>query len=441
MATRNKFYEPITAELRANRCEAAVARLETARQKGSFGDKDRLIYFVDAGMAYHYAGLYDTSIQRLHLAEAASEELFTKSISRAALSLILNDNALEYAGEDYEILYTNLIKALDYLALKNFDDAFVEVRRANDKLQLLEQKYADAAEQLNRVKPGDTGDVSIVYEAKKVRFNNDAFARYLSMHMYAADGKFDDARIDNDLLNDAFRTQPHLYDFGVPSVSYASDSNSILSVVAMTGLAPTKRAFNLRVRTDKQLGLVQVLYTDSSGRDSQYGQLPIRVSEDFYFKFALPQITPRPSNVSRIRVIADSAVVGELQLIEDVTKVAQETFEAKKSLIYFRTIARALAKGMATHKLKKKEDTGGLGGWLKKAAIDAGSDLTENADLRCAQLLPGQIYVGDFELSSGTYNLTVEFLGADGRILGKRDIRQYPVRTGDFNLVEACWLD
>jgi hypothetical protein len=441
MVTRNKFYAPITAELRADRYDAAIAGLEEARKKGNFGDKDRLIYLIDAGMAYHYAGIYDTSNERLHMAEAASEELYTKSVSRAALSVILNDNALEYSGEDYEILYANLVKALNYMALHNFDDAFVEIRRANDKLQALEQKYVDAADQFNRAENEDTSHAAITAEVKSVRFNNDALARYLSMHMYAADGKFDDARLDSELLADAYRSQPHIYDFEPPAVAYHSDSSSILSVVALTGLAPTKQSLSLRLRTDKQLGLVQILYTDTSHHGSQYGQLPIKVSEDFYFKFQLPILAPRPSNVGSIRVIADSVIVGELSLIEDVTRVAQETFEAKKSLIYFKTIARALGKGLATQRLKKKADTGGLGGWLKKAAIDAGTDVTENADLRSAQLLPGRVYVGDFEVPPGTYNLSVEFVGLDGRILGKRDIKQFHVRNGDFNLVQASWLD
>jgi hypothetical protein len=441
MATRNKFYEPIRAELRANKYDAAAAKLEEARKKGSYGDKDRLIYLIDAGMAYHYAGQYDTSNQRLHLAESTADELYTKSISRAALSIVLNDNALEYSGEDYEALYANLIKALNYMALHKFDDAFVEIRRANDKLGLLEQKYVDAADRLNQAQKEDTSKAPVDFDVKPVRFNNDAFARYLSLHMYAADGKFDDARIDSELLSSAFQSQPNIYSFEQPPIAYSSDSGSILSVVALTGLAPTKQAVSLRLRTDKQLGLVQVLYTDPSGRDSQYGQLPIKVSEDFYFKFQLPTLQARPSNVARIRVIADSVILGELNLIEDVNRVAQETFEARKSIIYFRTIARALAKGLATNKLKKKADTGGLGGWLKKAAIDVGSDVTENADLRSAQLLPGKIYVGDFPVPAGTYDLTVEFLSSDGRILGRRNARQFEVRNGDFNLIQASWLD
>jgi len=437
VATRRAFYEPVIASVRVGDFEVAVAKLEKARESGKYSEKDRLIYFIDAGVSNHYAGNYNVSNEKLHLAEAAAEELFTKSITRAAATVLLNDNVLEYAGEDYEELYTNLIKALNYIAINQFDGAFVEIRRANDKLQLLEQKYADAAEQFREGLTRDTAAAHADYEPKHVKFYNDAFARYLSMHMYAAEGKYDDARIDYDFLKKAFETQPYIYDFAMPEVKYHADDGAILSVVALTGLAPRKEALNLRIRTDKDLDLVQILYTDSEKEDSEYGHLPIKVKEDYYFKFAIPKLVARPSVVSRIRVLNGMEEIGELQLLEDVSAVAKETFEARKSLIYIRTVLRAVAKGLAAHKAKEKVDTGGLGGWLKKAAIDVGTDLSENADLRSSQLLPGRIYVGDFELQPGRYDLTVEFYTEGGQLIVSRHFPEYKVLSKGLNLIET----
>ncbi len=411
--------------------------LEAARDKNKYAQKDRLLYFIDAGMLNHYAQSYDASNAKLHLAEEAAEELFTKSVSRAAASLLLNDNVLEYSGEDYEVLYTNLIKALNYIALGAFDEAFVEIRRANLKLELLEQKYTDAAAQFHQGSPDDTDRVEIDYEVAKVRFHNDALGRYLSMHIYAADGKMDDARIDHDFLVQAFRSQSHIYNFAMPEVKYYSQDRAILSVVGLVGLAPVKEALSLRIRTDKDLGLVQVLYDDPQNKGAEYGHLPVNVKADYYFKFAIPKIMPRPSLVSGIRVLANGKLIGELQLLEDVGKVAEETFAAKKSLIYIRTVARAIAKGLAAHKLKKKMDTGGLGGWLKKAAVDVGTDLIENADLRSSQFLPGTIYVGDIEIEPGMYDIVVEFYLADGSLAGATTYSGYEVVKNGLNLIEA----
>lgn len=452
VSTRKAFYEPITAELREDNFQSAVQKVEEAYHKGKYAKKDRFLYYLDAGLAYHYASEYDSSINRLTLAEDAADELFTKRISKAALSLVLNDNVLDYAGEDYEILYTNLIKAINFIGLGKFDDAFVEIRRANNKLDLLEQKYRDAAQIMNEGAAGDEDHPEIEYTPPRVRFNNDALARYLSMHVYAAEGKMDDARIDFDYLRRAFQEQPFIYNFPPPDVKYYSSDKAILSFVAITGLSPVKEELGLRLRTDKDLNLVQVLYTDPDRQDSEYGHLPMPVNEDYYFKFSIPQLVARPSIISGVRVLIDGQAQGYLQLIEDINMVARETFEAKKTLIYLRSVARALFKGLAAHKMKDKIDNNkdesekkkdkGVDGWkwLKKLAVDVATDISESADLRCSRLLPGQILVGDFEVEPGTYNLTFEFFDATGEVVGITEIKNYQVIKYGLNMVHAVSL-
>jgi len=174
VATKTHFYAPVTADLAAGNYLQAAEKFEA--EKRNFRDKDRFLYYLDSGILYNYSENYDLSNIRLTLAENAAEDLFTKSVSKAGASLLLNDNILDYAGEDYEILYTNLIKALNFMALKKFDDAFVEIRRSNLKLQLLEQKYSDAAAVMQRGVDKDPHRLDIKYAAEPVRFNNSAFA-------------------------------------------------------------------------------------------------------------------------------------------------------------------------------------------------------------------------------------------------------------------------
>jgi len=217
-----------------------------------------------------------------------------------------------------------------------------------------------------------------------------------------------------------------------------------LSVVALTGLAPVKEAVNLRLRTDSQLNLVQVLYSDGPNKDSEYGHIPIPVSQDFYFKFSIPRLADRSSEIAGIVVRNGSTTIGELELLEDVSAIAHDTFEAKKSLILFKTVIRSLTKGLTAHQVKKridKETGGGLGGWLAKAAVDFGTDMIENADIRCARLLPGRIYVGDFDIAPGSYDLTVEFIGHDGTVLRIQEFPGYKVNKAGFNLVETINLN
>ncbi len=438
--TQKGFYEPITVELQAGQFDTVVVMIEAAKAQNKYAEKDRFLYFIDAGLANHYAARYEYSNQRLSEAEDAADELFTRSISKAAASVLLNDNALEYTGEDYEILYCNLIKCLSYLALEQFDEAFVEVKRANLKLEQLERKYREAAESFNNEIAADSSRVQINYQADEVRFNNDAFARYLSMHMYAADGNYDDAELDLDLMKRAFIEQPHIYPFEMPDVQYFSEEKAILSIVALQGLSPVKEAFNLRLRTDKDLNLVQILIDEPGLDNAEYGQIPMPVSEDYYFKFAIPKIVERFSDVTSIRVVINGKEVGQLQVLEDVALVAEDVFKAKKSIIYLRTLARSIGKGIVAHNTKQKVDDGGLGGWLKKMAVDAVVEVSEAADLRCSRLLPGKIFVGDFELEVGKYDILVEYLDRLGQPLYSERYDEYTVRKNSFNLLEAVSL-
>ena len=357
---------------------------------------------------------------------------------------MLNDNVLEYSGEDHEVLYTNIFKALDYIELGRTEDAFVEVRRANLKLQGLEQKYFDAAQTFRNAAKNDTTQADLPYDIQPLRFSNSAFVRYLSMHMYASDGKLDDARIDYDLFKEAFTTQPQIYDFKAPDVKYSCDGKAILSVVAMTGTSPVKNDLKLRIRTDRQLNLVQIMYDGAGENSTEYGHFFLPISEDYYFKFAIPTISPGQSQVASIRVTANGKPVGELQLIENVNRVASEVFEPKKTLTYVRSVARAIAKGLAAHKLKEdidKKNEDSFGSWLLKAAVDVGTDVLENADLRCSRLLPSYIYVGDFELDPGTYDVLVEFANSEGVIVDSYRMDDFRVDQSALNLFRVVSLN
>ncbi len=442
IATQKQFYEPLTAELRAGKYQSVIAQIESARQDGKYGKKDRFIYYVDAGMAYHYAREYDSSNLRLADAERTSEELYTKSISKAFLAnTFLNDNVLEYPGEDYEVLYTNLVMALNYVALNKFDDAFVEIRRANDKLDLLEQKYVDLADRFSEQSRKDTSQVYIPYTAPQIRFNNSAFARYLSMHMYAADGKYDDAEIDYRHFLDAYQSQPNIYPFEPPLVKYHDKTDAILSVVGFAGLEPVKEALNLRLRSDKKLDVLTVIYTDANVENTFFNNFPLPDGiGDIYAKLSIPQLVPLPSKVHSMRVYAGARLLGNVQIMEDISTIARETFSARQSMILWRTVMRTLAKTLASSKLKKKIDDGGIGGWLGKLAVDVVHDISENADLRSTHLLPGRIYAGDFVIDPGTYDIKVEFLDTDGMVIESRFYPQVTVRKNDFNLLHTFCL-
>ena len=145
--------------------DAAAVKLAKAKDAGEYKEKDRVLYYLDNGSVLHYADEYVESNILLEDADQSMEELFTKSISNIATSYLLNDNALDYYGEVYENLYVNIFKALNYLKLNKFNDAYVEIKRVNDKLNELNIKYGEMVDELN-----DAENQEIKIEKHKINF-------------------------------------------------------------------------------------------------------------------------------------------------------------------------------------------------------------------------------------------------------------------------------
>ena len=88
-----------------------------------------------------------------------------------------------YAGEDHELVLMHYFKALNFLRMNQFDEALVECRRINNKLNLLNDRY----------------------EKKKNRYRRDAFALNLMGIAYEASGDVNNAFI-------AYRNAYEAYD-------------------------------------------------------------------------------------------------------------------------------------------------------------------------------------------------------------------------------------
>ncbi|MFW6089921.1 MAG: hypothetical protein ACODAB_09215 [Gemmatimonadota bacterium] len=90
---------------------------------------DELLAELNRAVVEHYAGRYEESNARLQAADQAIEERYTKSVSRAAFSLVTSDRALAWLPSSSERLMIHVYGALNYLALDEPDEAAVEARR------------------------------------------------------------------------------------------------------------------------------------------------------------------------------------------------------------------------------------------------------------------------------------------------------------------------
>ena len=132
---------------------AAVSVLEAAQD--TFGDKDAVLYFLERGMLYHYAGHFSASNASFQVATRLAELNYTKSVSVEASTFLANDNTRPYYGENFERALIHMFGAFNYQGLGQLDEALVEIGRLNFFLRQL------------------------VVDGEDNSYRDDAFARYL----------------------------------------------------------------------------------------------------------------------------------------------------------------------------------------------------------------------------------------------------------------------
>lgn len=110
---------------RQGRFEDALAFAES--DGGSAGDE--LLSTLNIAAIEHYGGNFESSTQLLTTADIEIDTRFTKSVSKAALSLVTNDRSLEWLPTRIERPMIHVYGALSYLGMDDTDEAAVEARR------------------------------------------------------------------------------------------------------------------------------------------------------------------------------------------------------------------------------------------------------------------------------------------------------------------------
>jgi hypothetical protein len=400
----------------------SVEALEENSKK-IYREKDQVLYYLDKGMLSHYAEDWSESSSLLQQGERAIEANFAVSISQEIGTYLVNDLSREYDGEDYEDLYLNVFNALNYYHRAkddetSLDEALVEIRRINNKLKDLSVKYGTMISSLQKTALESNADIPANPETPR-EFSNSALARYLGLLFYRGAGAMDDARIDRDGLKLAFADYPDVYSHPVPSSIDGEleipPGMARLNVLGFSGRLPVKTEETLRI--------------------------PIGMN---WIKIALPVLTPRPSRIGSVQVIFDSGENFNLELLEDIGKVAETAFTRKQNVIYLRTIIRATVKGVSAAVLNAMSESGDGENSALFSLLGVGAQIfteaSEKADLRSSRYFPGKVYAGGVNLEPGIYSFTVVYHGINGDIVAKRYFENIEIKANKLNLTEAVCL-
>lgn len=386
--------------------------------KSFYSNYDEVLRMLDLGVLAHYLGDGEKSIEYLNQAENLIYENYTKSISQNINSYILNDNFIDYAGEEYEDIYVNLFKCLSFISQENYEGAFVEIRRFDNKLKTLSVKYQDKIEEMKI--NADIDSNAYNGNDTKINFYDSAFARYLSMLLYIYEKDFSSANIDYKYLVSAFENQNTLYNFSIPNQlteNFNTPKDKIrLNVVAMSGLAPKK--------------------IEDSFSNIRYG-----------LKIALPVMQKNSSEIKSIKLMVkekstNQIYTKEFEKIESVSNIAMDTFKQRQNLIYTKSIARSLLKAGTSNileELSEDNSDSSIFGVLHIVSLIA-NQVTEVADIRTSRYFPSDIYISGLDLNPGIYDVCVCFLSSQGNEIYTEYFYDYSVSENKINILEAVCL-
>ena len=400
-APSTEFYRSVESRMAAGDYLTAAAEVRS-NQKG-YGDKTTVLFKLDMGLLYHYAGVPDSSNLYFFAAEKEIEELYTKSISLAAASMLLNDNVLPYEGEDFEKVLVNVFLALNYAEKAEPDEALVEARKVDEKLR----------------------EYSRQYEGKN-KYQEDAFIRYVMGVLYESRGEINDAYIS---FKKSYNTyEVYAKEYGTPRPSFLLDDLvRTATLMDFDDEAASYRALGGKPydRKDVHGGSIVVLAYVGMGPIKQEVRPSVSIPDEkgvvHTFQVALPKFVPRfmPGRryqVSVARGDTTDARGATTEVAENVSAIAARTLDDRLTLIYLKSGGRALLKFLASEKAKaelaKKSDDK-VANFFTSLAVDLGVGATERADVRTWRTLPAEFQLARFNLLPGDYTLSVS--ATDGK--------------------------
>ncbi|MBN2363070.1 hypothetical protein JXL83_02950 [candidate division WOR-3 bacterium] len=393
----------------------------------SLGIKDEnavSLDYANRGLLLHLSGRYEESNGELELAERYMDRILRSNFKQTVSSYIINEYSLPYSGEDYENIMVNFYKMFNYALLGLPEEALVECRRIDYKLNLLNDMYEGSA-----------------------TYTDDAFSRYMAGIFFESEKMYDDCFIE---YFKSYRIYEDLYSEKYSTSIPSSLVESLKKAAVMTG-RENDVPFLFREKTRP--------ITSGQEADSfcefifilEAGQLPYKeeivsyatLEDGKILSVALPVLIPAETQIFG-GTMRTTDRYSEIEMVQNLGSIAEISLKDRGGRILARAVARAGLKYLAQQAGEKigdeiADDDDSFLGDLFSGIIGIFSAATEHADLRGWTLLPDKIFLGRifFTGADTVINVTIH-------IAGPGDISfVYPVeftRGGTVFTKERIWF-
>jgi hypothetical protein len=392
--------------------------LQTLRhQPNQENGHSRFLYFVNKGLVLSMMGQYEESNQYFEKAYLFWEDFKVNYFSEGA-SYLINQTLTVYRGEDHEHLILLYYKALNYLKLQKTEEALVECRRLNIRLQQLSDRYAAGNEYKHDAFIHNL--MGIIYEADN-DYNNAFIAYRTAWDTYK--NEYESMfhvkvpeQLKRDLLRmawlsgfkDEFERFKKL--FNMNDFQYQSNEGGELIFFWHNGLAPVKGEWGINFMIDHGRGDQLMVYNSSLGLSfnfpkSNYSHDQLQgLSRLEFFHVAFPKYIERPLYFQEASLQANG-IIYPLELTEDINKIAFKVLDERMGHEFARALVRVALKKASEYALKKEDKNMG-------ALLGLFNSMTEKADTRNWQTLPHAIYYTRLPLPIGKTEVTLSLKGS-----------------------------
>jgi hypothetical protein len=413
-----QFYPQMNQCLQNRQYDAALKLID--QNKAGYSQHNAVLFYLDQGLVAHYGGYYERSNQALSKADSLMQELYTTSISQTAATFLINDNAYPYRGEDFESALVNLFMAINYAAMQQWDDALVEARKVDAKLNMFNTQYG---------------------ANEKNAYEEDAFIRFLMGVLYEADGEVNDAFISYRKAEEIYRgTYRRLYGLGPPEllldkyVYTAKDLHFNKEIRSLRRIYP-RLSVPIR-RKSSETGTVYLIHYNGFGAQKVPKFFLARMPDRYVLKLPYPVFQDSPCRTVSSKVILNEVKSGRSYMlrtvaVENISGIARLNLHNRITRIKLKAFARITAKYIACKEAEKKSNNPELTRILCQAGI-LGS---EQADTRHWRTLPAQIRMGEAILPPGTYQGSVQLLDRNGQTLKTIPIANFSVNPGEKRIL------
>jgi uncharacterized protein len=438
---------------------STIASIEKNRAKW-YGAKNDLLYYLDVGALYHYAGLWDSSTVYLGRASGVYDDLFARSVTNEAAALLVNDNVRPYRSRPYELTMLHELMALNYLAQGNLEDALVETRAV--QLMFNEWERTDRHGQ---------------------KYSNDAMFHYISSIAYDGAGDYDDAMISLYKSVGTFNEGPVAlpqkiknYACYMLKLNHRDEDTSVLGIsadvpkekvpglgnglseIVLIGYAGKGPALVEEKWSGTYIrgGLLTISHRDASGvvQSSTMAAPPLPEKEyekaaagkknelgtTFHISFSLPELRTFSSATDYFTVSTDAGKGADTSVVvNDLDRQLAKNLEDTKTATIVRTAIRTTLRTIAAQKAKSAmKSKSPFGNLLLNLGADILADQLDRADTRTCFLVPRTVQVARIPVAPGTYTVQAAAHGAGGAVIGTKTFENVAVKQGEKKFLFYC---